>query len=183
MCGAHKGSCTSGHPYLILLPVGFALPRLLPAARCALTAPFHPSLLPKRKEVCFLWHCPWGCPRRPLAATASSRSPDFPPPVELPLKEPLGCAQAITFRQRPSGRLVDADKERRTRKVKTKLLTLLSKFNRYAAVRPAVAASLARSIKMTSWRCQMNLSDSTLFLPPAPAKRLAISLTSGAFAL
>ena len=29
-------------PYLILLPVGFALPPPLPAARCALTAPFHP---------------------------------------------------------------------------------------------------------------------------------------------
>ena len=29
-------------PYLVLLPVGFALPRPLPAARCALTAPFHP---------------------------------------------------------------------------------------------------------------------------------------------
>ena len=30
------------HPYLVLLPVGFALPLPLPAARCALTAPFHP---------------------------------------------------------------------------------------------------------------------------------------------
>jgi len=30
------------HPYLVLLPVGFALPPPLPAARCALTAPFHP---------------------------------------------------------------------------------------------------------------------------------------------
>src|SRR5216117_3599969 len=28
--------------YLVLLPVGFALPLTLPAARCALTAPFHP---------------------------------------------------------------------------------------------------------------------------------------------
>jgi hypothetical protein len=30
--------------YLVLLRVGFTLPRLLPAARCALTAPFHPYL-------------------------------------------------------------------------------------------------------------------------------------------
>ena len=29
-------------PYLVLLPVGFTLPLPLPAARCALTAPFHP---------------------------------------------------------------------------------------------------------------------------------------------
>jgi len=28
--------------YLVLLPVGFTLPQLLPIARCALTAPFHP---------------------------------------------------------------------------------------------------------------------------------------------
>ena len=31
--------------YLVLLQVGFSLPRLLPIARCALTAPFHPYLL------------------------------------------------------------------------------------------------------------------------------------------
>jgi hypothetical protein len=29
-------------PYSVLLPAGFTVPRLLPAARCALTAPFHP---------------------------------------------------------------------------------------------------------------------------------------------
>ncbi len=29
-------------PYLALLQVGFAVPLLLPATRCALTAPFHP---------------------------------------------------------------------------------------------------------------------------------------------
>src|ERR1700720_4306765 len=32
----------AGRPYAVLLPVGFALPPPLPAARCALTAPFHP---------------------------------------------------------------------------------------------------------------------------------------------
>ena len=31
--------------YLVLLQVGFTLPLLLPVARCALTAPFHPYLL------------------------------------------------------------------------------------------------------------------------------------------
>jgi hypothetical protein len=30
------------HSYSILLPVGFAVPPLLPEARCALTAPFRP---------------------------------------------------------------------------------------------------------------------------------------------
>ena len=32
------------------------------------------------KAVCFLWHFPWGRPRRPLAATVDPWSPDFPPP-------------------------------------------------------------------------------------------------------
>ncbi len=31
-------------PYLVLLLVGFTMPLPLPAARCALTAPFHPYL-------------------------------------------------------------------------------------------------------------------------------------------
>ncbi len=34
-------------PYLVLLPVGFAVPLPLPDARCALTAPFHPYLRPQ----------------------------------------------------------------------------------------------------------------------------------------
>jgi len=33
---------TPRRPYSILLPVGFTMPPPLPAARCALTAPFHP---------------------------------------------------------------------------------------------------------------------------------------------
>src|SRR3546814_5040603 len=35
-------ACACRHPYLVLLPVGFAVPLPLPVARCALTAPFHP---------------------------------------------------------------------------------------------------------------------------------------------
>src|SRR5690606_9672631 len=35
-------------PCLALLQVGFAVPLLLPEARCALTAPFHPCLYPQR---------------------------------------------------------------------------------------------------------------------------------------
>jgi hypothetical protein len=27
----------------------------------------------------FLWHCPWGCPRRALPGTVFPWSPDFPP--------------------------------------------------------------------------------------------------------
>ena len=39
--------------------------------------PFGPS--PARKAVCFLWHCPWGHPRRRLSGTVLPWSPDFPP--------------------------------------------------------------------------------------------------------
>lgn len=35
-----EGTCS----YLVLLPMGFTLPLLLPEARCAFTAPFHPYL-------------------------------------------------------------------------------------------------------------------------------------------
>jgi len=37
--GLPKQAC---RPYLVLLPVGFTVPSLLPGTRCALTAPFHP---------------------------------------------------------------------------------------------------------------------------------------------
>jgi len=33
-----------------------------------------------RPAVCFLWHFPWGRPRRALPGTLSPWSPDFPPP-------------------------------------------------------------------------------------------------------
>ena len=74
----------AGRPYAVLLPVGFALPPPLPAARCALTAPFHPYRRrgpcgPQQPAVCFLWHCPWGRPRRALSGTVLPWSPDFPP--------------------------------------------------------------------------------------------------------
>ena len=46
-------------PYLALLRMGFAVRPLLPAARCALTAPFHPCLCPGGPSaVCSLRHFP-----------------------------------------------------------------------------------------------------------------------------
>jgi hypothetical protein len=77
-CGAEPRS----RSYSALLPVGFAVPRLLPAARCALTAPFHPCPPPESgKAVCFLLHFPWGRPRRALPGTVLPWSPDFPLPA------------------------------------------------------------------------------------------------------
>src|SRR5476649_1293232 len=42
--GNTAAGCPACHPYLVLLPVGFALPLPLPVARWALTPPFHPCL-------------------------------------------------------------------------------------------------------------------------------------------
>ncbi len=42
-------------PYLVLLRVGFTLPLLLPPARCALTAPFHPYLPSRRRDRRYLF--------------------------------------------------------------------------------------------------------------------------------
>ena len=53
------------------------------------------------RAVCFLWHFPWGCPRRPLAATVLPWSPDFPPAQLYP------CGRRG---QQPSGRLVPINK-------------------------------------------------------------------------
>ena len=54
-------------PYMVLLRMGFTLPGLSPALRCALTAPFHPYQT-LCLAVCFLWHFPWGRPRWTLSS-------------------------------------------------------------------------------------------------------------------
>ena len=46
----------------------------------------HPFTLARRairrcRAVCFLWHFPWGRPRRALPGTVVPRSPDFPRPA------------------------------------------------------------------------------------------------------
>jgi hypothetical protein len=83
--GNSPGTERTCRPYSVLLPVGFTLPPPLPETRCALTAPFHPypgAHRAKSRAVCFLWHFPWGRPRRPLAGTVFPWSPDFPPAPE-----------------------------------------------------------------------------------------------------
>ncbi len=42
--------------------------------------PFTLTRRPWRRAVCFLWHFPWGRPRRALPGTVFPWSPDFPPP-------------------------------------------------------------------------------------------------------
>ena len=41
-------------------------------------SPLPPFARELREAVCFLWHCPWGRPRRTLSGTVSPWSPDFP---------------------------------------------------------------------------------------------------------
>jgi len=56
-------------PYLVLLRVGFTMPRPLLAGRCALTAPFHPYRLPEGSRRYVL--CGTG---RPLSFNSTSRT-------------------------------------------------------------------------------------------------------------
>ena len=50
--------------------------------------------------VCFLWHFPWGRPRRPLTGTVLPWSPDFPPPAGFPQcgRQPSGRLAPVIYR-------------------------------------------------------------------------------------
>ncbi len=53
----------------------------------------HPFTLTSGRNpeaVCFLWHCPWGHPRRTLSGTVLPWSPDFPLRVETRSGRPAG---------------------------------------------------------------------------------------------
>src|SRR5688500_19476291 len=58
----------------------------VPVARSAVRSYRTLSPLPpdKPEAVYFLWHFPWGRPRRPLAVTVFRWSPDFPHPKVRP---------------------------------------------------------------------------------------------------
>ena len=70
---AYPGLRWGGPPlvlYLALLRVGFTVRLLLPEARCALTAPFHPYLCRERPSAVYsLWHFPSPCDARTLSGT------------------------------------------------------------------------------------------------------------------
>ena len=88
-------------PLFGLAPGGVC--RAVPVARTAVRSYRTLSPLPRclvadgAGAVCFLWHCPWGRPRRRLSGTVLPRSPDFPPC--LPIRWLLA--------ERPSGLLTE----------------------------------------------------------------------------
>ena len=74
--------------------------RAAPVARRAVRSYRTLSPLPairRQPAVCFLWHCPWGRPRRVLPGTVYPWSPDFPPLALALRRSP----------ERPSGQLAD----------------------------------------------------------------------------
>ncbi len=102
---AWRRKATPCHPYLVLLPVGFTVPFPSPGTRCALTAPFHPCRRTANRgahgpgpAVCFLWHCPWGRPRRALPGTVFSVEPGLSSPAR-----PSRRAEHARAAIRPSG--------------------------------------------------------------------------------
>jgi hypothetical protein len=97
------------------------------------------SPLPRRPKASlggvFLWHCPWGRPRRPLAGTVSPWSPDFPHPAQersaairpsgeaikgkrgrdvKPPPRPQRCVAAFHRRRRHRNSLAGSDAERQS---------------------------------------------------------------------
>ena len=74
--------------YLALLPLGFAMPLMLPSARWALTPPFHPYLCtgePVPSAVCSLLHFPSRLlPRPGVTWQRALWSPDFPRALARP---------------------------------------------------------------------------------------------------
>ncbi len=87
----------AGRPPLFGLAPGGVYPANAVTGHCGALLPprFTLTLMPGgNRAVCFLWHYPWGHPRRRLAGTVFPWSPDFPPP-------------GFCARQRPSDRLDD----------------------------------------------------------------------------
>ena len=85
-------------PYSILLPVGFAVPLLLPATRCALTAPFRPGLAETRWFVF--------CGTFPQVTLAGDYPAPFLAGARTFLPQTVTRLAAVA---RPSGRIALAD--------------------------------------------------------------------------
>ena len=92
--GNTAAGCPACRPYLVLLPVGFAVPLPLPVARWALTPPFHPCLLAGEAGTGGLFSVALSLGSPPPAVSRHRVS------VEPGLSSPRGCPAA-----QPSSRL------------------------------------------------------------------------------
>jgi hypothetical protein len=97
-----RGFRRERHSYSVLLPVGFAVPLPLPAARCALTAPFHPcrgqnATQPRRSVLCGT--VPEACPAKDHPAG------HYPAPFVHGARTFLPTPPFGIGAERPSGRL------------------------------------------------------------------------------
>ncbi len=84
--------CT--RPPLFGLAPGGVCPAATVASRAVRSYRTVSPLPAQAPAVCFLWHCPWGRPRRPLAATVSPLEP--------------GLSSRVSPRERPPDRLEGA---------------------------------------------------------------------------
>lgn len=85
-------------PYLVLLRVEFTLQLLLPATRCALTAPFQPYLFRKRSSAVFsLLHLSSAHAAQVLPGTLLVGARTFLPSIRI--------SEDTTIKQRLSGQL------------------------------------------------------------------------------
>ena len=97
--GRARPSFDSLDSYLVLLRVGFSLPRLLPVVRCALTAPFHPYLT--WFSVCETYLANRACRRYIFCGTFRRLTPPrrylAPCPMEPGLSSPCITQGAIAW--------------------------------------------------------------------------------------
>ena len=93
--GRQRGNALLRHPYLVLLPVGLAVPSPLPETRCALTAPFHLDPRGTRPDGQFVF-----CGAIPGVASAGR----YPAPCSRGARTFLP-----SFDEQPSGHLTRAE--------------------------------------------------------------------------
>ena len=86
--------CRPCRPPLFGLAPGGVYPATRVAAgavrSCRTLSPLPGRLEGRGRAVSFLWHFPWGRPRRPLAGTVFPWSPDFPPALPPATVRPSG---------------------------------------------------------------------------------------------
>ena len=100
---ARKHRCRlPGVPPLFGLAPGGVCPAASVTGRAVGSYPTVSPLPGKRTcpAVCFLWHFPWGRPRRPLAGTVSPWSPDFPHPLRSAAIQPSDLRRLTRARLR-----------------------------------------------------------------------------------